>query len=59
MSTEITPNTNTSNTLEYDRFHLELELDRDKLDFLLALNDIECNFDETFSALILTSPCCR
>lgn len=56
MSTEITPNTNTSNTLEYDRFHLEL--DRDKLDFLLALNDIECNFDETFSALILTSPCC-
>jgi hypothetical protein len=55
MSTEITPNTNTTNILEYNRF--DIELDRDKLDFLLALNDIECNFDEAFSTLTFTGAC--
>jgi len=58
MSTEITLNTNTSNTLEYDRFHLELELDRDKLALFVALHDIESNFDEAFSTLQISSPCC-
>lgn len=46
-------NTNNTNTLEYNRF--DITLDRDKLDCLLALNEIECNFDEAFSALMISS----
>ena len=46
-------NTNNTNTLEYNRF--DITLDRDKLDCLLALNEIECNFDEAFSTLMISS----